>query len=81
MLGIDRIQRELKVIARIDEMFWHKKNHSLSDLIRFQSRQSRRQELLEMLQQVANLSPIIASERKKQHPPEADEPLRKSRAN
>jgi hypothetical protein len=68
MLSIDRIQRELKVIARIDEMFRQKKDHSLSDLLRFQARQSRRQELLEMLQEVeAKLSPVIASARKKQN--------------
>jgi len=52
MLSIDRIQRELEVIARIDEMFRQKKDHSPSDLLRFQARQSRRQELLEMLQEV-----------------------------
>lgn len=64
MLGIDRIQRELKVIARIDEMFWHKKYHSPSDLIRFQSRQSRRKELLEMKQQGAILGPTSLSHKK-----------------
>jgi hypothetical protein len=86
MLGIDRIQRELKVIGRIDEMFRQKKDHSPSDLVRFQARQSRRQELIEMLQEVEpKLSPVIASARKKQNPLDkarVDEAFtNKSRAN
>ena len=68
MLNIDRIHRELRVIARIDERFWQKKAHSPSDLLRFKARQSRRQELLEMIQESkVKLSPVIASARKKQN--------------
>jgi hypothetical protein len=68
MPGIDRIQRELEVIARLDEMFRQKKDPSPSDLLRCQARQSRRQELLEMLQEVGTtLSPVVAFARKK-HP-------------
>lgn len=49
-------------------MFWQKKDHIPSDLVRFQARQSRRQELLEMLQEVEpKLSQVIASARKKQN--------------
>jgi hypothetical protein len=69
MPGIDRIQRELEVIARLDEMFRQKKDPSLSDLLRCQARQSRRQELLEMVQKVgAKVSPVIAFARKRQNP-------------
>jgi hypothetical protein len=69
MPGIDRIQRELEVIARLDEMFRQKKDPSLSDLLRCQARQSRRQELLEMLQKVgATFNPVIAFARKRQNP-------------
>jgi hypothetical protein len=69
MPGIDRIQRELEVIARLDEMFRQKKDPSPSDLLRCQARQSRRQELLEMLQQVgATFSPVIAFAGKRQNP-------------
>lgn len=86
MPGIDRIQRELEVIARLDEMFQQKKDPSPSDLLRCQARQSRRQELLEMLQKVgATFSPVIAFARKRQNPRDktsGDEMVtHKSRAN
>jgi len=69
MLGIDRIRRELEVIARLDEMFRQKKDHSPSDLLRCQARYSRRQQLLEMLHKVdAKLNPLITFAGKKQDP-------------
>jgi hypothetical protein len=69
MPGIDRIQRELEVIARLDEMFRQKKDPSPSDLLRCQARQSRRQELLEMLKNVgATFSPVVAFAGNRQNP-------------
>lgn len=86
MQGIGRIQRELEVITRLEEMFRQKKDPSLSDLLRSQARQSRRLELLEMLQEVGGtFTPVIAFARKRENPREkarlGEIVTNKSRAN
>jgi hypothetical protein len=50
MLSSNEIERELKAIEKIDKLYFTGTNHSVTDVIGYDARQTRREKLLLMIE-------------------------------